>query len=1199
YLNRLDRALRRLQTLFTPEQYEVLFEKPLNETASRAARKIPVNAAVVVRKTTGGLDRHIELSAGYKKGKWIKRNVFVKADDAEAVREFRERYSDTDVYRSTYEYLCDRTPEKGVTRFCPKRGDFVIELESETGEHHENVACALKAARHCAKVIEGALVVPRDAISYLYNGGKSFYLIIPQRTLGLPDCVELNVIYERVARHIRDNMDEKYRGMVDMSLYNHDRPLRIPGTTHPKHGLYNTRLTTDEFFNLAAQDIIRLARLPRETANCELHFEDSAASASIVHELTKDIPRTESFDSTRKPLRINMAKKNWHVKTISYLRERGLPVRIPCAETLTALIHSGGHTGFEGRVKLVTELRDAGESEEDIIRIFTDSPHFHEKYFNDIVRADTRPHDERNGTGYMIRPDIWNDYSGISCARCQEWCSPGECYRNAKVSFFNEDDSPNPAEFRDTAREALRAALTEIMCGGNEDNPFGYPINLVEAPMASGKTYQAVAMALELAAKKRRSLILAPDHTVCAEAVGMAEGMEKPDGRALVHLVGKNENSCADIAAMVGPCSSCKFGVKATLKKAPEFVEELLSSLNGIYSLTRMKEMLAELDKEPGAPRMCLRTLSMLIAPRADIVAAPFVFLIDHNLSVILGELPDHIFIDEGDTFADQLADYYRRSITVALPRVTNSGCIHTCRKPRCNHCKLSYSSVYVGGDMEPRARASDSAAFGDPADFIDALEDALNAVRREIGRGVVRRDIFDLDAVERNIGNLRAVLKPKSHYLRSGETDITVAEHLARENAALVASPGATHEVVDTGPVFGAEGEITKFPFVKFEKVLKESGEIQRDEEPLDRDSLSAFRFAVSSIYTDRETYSYYKDGDPAYRNCVNIFLKFAEFCENAPGGALLRHAPRCAVTESACKIVLSYIDDFYFDLLMFRLMLCRTAFMSGTFMNLRMAAAALLLKESRIRYYTAPVKMHDKCALVLHNSALGAAYMAGDVRGNSVKPKVLNYDSFFNFFSYCIDLLGDGVHLYYFGKNKNTARALYHAYKQNGGRLPFKANLVNSNGDIVFSGSDEPLFQANAPPEVKKHLERESRMFIDNYRSSRSRGKNLPDFQLSIADGNGRANFDRFFDYVAAINRATGQKITMGELLDYNRARVVCQAMLRTPRDDRHKHLIVYNGDMSMFDAPEYLRNRVVLAEDIYRDYFEGTRKKRFEEL
>ncbi|MFH1540101.1 MAG: DNA polymerase domain-containing protein, partial [bacterium] len=1076
YRNHLNRALRRLQPLFTPEQYAILFEKALSETALRAAEKISVGAAVVVKKTSGGLDRYIELSAGYKKGKGVKRNVFVKADDAEVVREFREKHSDTDVYRSTYEYLCDRTPEKGITRFCPKRGGFVIELENETGEHPENVAGALEAARHCAEVIERTLAIPRDAVSYFYNGGKSFYLTIPQQSLGLSDCVELNFIYERIARHVRDSMDEEHRGAMDMNIYNHDRPFRIPGTTHPKHGLYNTRLATEEFFNLTAQDIIKLSRLPRETTTGELRFEDYAETNAIIHDLTKDIPRTEYFDPTRKPLRINMERKNWRAKITGYLRDRGVPVCIPCVETLTALIQSGGHTGFEGRVKLVTELRDAGETEEEIIRIFMDSPHFHEKYFNDIVLPDTRSGDERNGTGYMIRPDIWNDYSGISCARCQEWCSPGDCYRNTKIQFFNEADSPDPAEFRDTARDALRAALTEIMFVADSDGPPDMRINLIEAPMASGKTYQAVSMALELAAKGKRSLILAPDHTVCAEAVSMADGMEKTGDGTLVHLVGKNENSCADIAAMVGPCSSCKYGVKAVGKKAPEFIEELLSSLDGIYSLSRMKDMIAEMNNKPGATRMCLRTLSMLIAPRADIIVAPFVFLIDRNLSDILGELPGNIFIDEGDTFADHLADYCRRSLTVALPRVTNSGCIHSCRKPRCNHCKLSYSSVCVGGDMEPRTRATESTTFSDPADFIHALEDALHTVRQEIARGIVRRDIFDIAAVERNIGNLRVLLKPKSHYLCAGETDITVEEHLRRENAALIASPGATHAVVETGPVFGSEGEITKFPFVKIEKALAEPDEIQYDEEPTDRDSYAAFRFTVSSIYADRESYAYYKDGDPAYRNSINVFLKFAEFCEHAPGGALLRHVPKCGGVESACKIVLSYMDGVHFDDLMFLLMLRNTALMSGTFMKLRMAAAVLLLKESAIRYYTAPVKMHNKCTLVLHNNALGNVYMAGDVRDNPVKPKVLNYDSFFNFFNFCIGLLGDGIHLYYFGKNKNAARALYDAYKRNGGRLLFKANLVNSNGDIVFSGNDELLFQSNASPEARKHLERAS---------------------------------------------------------------------------------------------------------------------------
>lgn len=1201
YLSRLSGALARLNPLFTSQQVKVLFGDNPSKTPSKALEAIKVSSRIIRKTLNGGLTAYWELSSGFKSKKGVRRNIYVRADDDDAIRDFVEKNRNRDVYRSTFNYFCDRTPEKGITRFCPKSGDFIIELESETGDQLLNVSGALAAARHCAEVIENELSLPRDALTYFYNGGKSFYLSVSQAFLGVPDCVELNVIYEKLARHIHSLMRPEYQGAVDLNLYNHDRPLRFPGSVHPQYGLYNTRLTTDEFFSLSAEQIIRLAAFPREIPDDNTGEVHAFTVKEVVHAITKDIPRTEYYDPTRKPLRINMEKKNWHAKIVNYLLEQDMPVRIPCVETLTALIHSGGHTGFEGRVKFVTELRDAGKSEEEIIRIFMDSPHFYEKYFNDFVLPDTRPGDQRNGTGYMIRPDIWNDYSGINCSKCQEWCSPGNCYRNIQITGFDEASSPDHSEFRDKSREALRAALTEITSDtiSEEESKPDLRINLIEAPMASGKTYQAVSVALDLASKGKHSLILAPDHTVCAEAVGMADGMEKTSGCTLVHLVGKNENSCEDIAAMLGPCSSCRCGVKAIVKKAPEFVEELLSSLDGIYSLSRMREMIGEMNKKQGAPQMCLRTLSMLIAPRANIIVAPFVFFIDRNLSGILGELPAYIFIDEGDVFTDQLMEYCRRVLTVALPRITNSGCIRSCRKPRCSHCKLSYSSVFVGGDMEPRARASESSTFGDPADFIDALEDALQIIRQEIRRGIVRRDIFDLDAIEKNIVNLRAVLKPKSHYLRASETNITVEEHLRRENEALVSSPVAGREIVETGPVFGFKGEITKFPFVKLEKALSKPDEIQYDEEPPDHDTYPVFRFTVSSIYADKESYTYYKDGDSSYRNSINIFLKFAEFCEHAPGGALLRHVPRSGETESACKIVLSYMDDIYFSDLVFLLQSHRTALMSGTFIKLRMAAAVLLLKESAIRYYNAPVKMHNKATLVLHNSKLGDVYMSGDSRNNPVKPKVLNHNSFFVFFNYCIGLLGDGIHLYYFGKNKNAARALYDAYKRNTGKLLFKANLVNSNGDIVFSGGDEPLFQSNASVEEKIHLDRASRMFLDNYRSSRSRGKNLPDFHLSIADGNGRANFDHFFDYVAAINRSTGQKITMGELLDYNRCRAVCQAMLRTPRDDTRKHLILYNGDMALFDVPKYLRNRVMLAENIYCEFIEGPKKEKYGEL
>ncbi|MFH1539128.1 MAG: DNA polymerase domain-containing protein, partial [bacterium] len=1117
YLGRLDGALRRLQRLFTPEQYELLFEKTASETARRAARKISVGSTVVVKTASGDLCRYVELSAGYKKGKGVKRNVFVKSDDADAVREFRKKYSDTDVYRSTYEYLCDRPPAKGLARFCPKRGDLVIELENETGEQLENVAGALEAARHCAGVIERTLAIPRDTISYFYNGGKSFYLIVPQCALGLPDCVELNVIYERVARHVRDNMDEKHRGMLDMNLYNHDRPLRIPGTAHPKYGLYNTRLTNDEFFNLDPDKIVRLARFPREAASGELRFEDSATTHAIINELIKDIPRTEHFDAASSPPRINMRKKNWHKNIMSYLRQRGVTVRIPCVETLAALIQTGGHTGFYGRAKLITELRAAGKSEADIIRIFMDSPHFHEKYFDDIVLTDNRPDSERNETGCMLRRDIWENYETISCSNCQEWCSPGECYRNAKAPLFNEDESPEFEEFQAAAQADIENALSEIV--GLDFNTGGFfKLNMIEAPMASGKTYQAVKTAINLANEGKKSLLLAPNHTACREMTDMASGMgHLAPHRRLAHLVGKNENSCSDISAMVGPCASCRCGVKAFQKKKPEFIDKFLSEHDGVFSLDRMKALVSGINQKLGKNTICLRTLSMLIAPRADIIIAPFIFFIERNLRGIFDPLPHYFFVDEADLFADQLNAYCHRSITVALPRTTASGCMRFCRKPRCNHCKLSYSALCVDGNMEPRARAAESSLFDDPADFIGALEDAAKTVRDEIRRGVVRGKLFDMDAVQENIERLKTLLKTKKHYLKPDESRISVEDHLRRENAALCESPGGIHVVVETGPIFGCEKEIMRYPALKFMKALIAPEEVQYDEAAPDGDEEAAerFRFSVSNIYVDREAYGFYKDGDAVYRNNINVFIRFLEFCENAPdGGALLRHIPRNGENEAACRIALSYLDVEYFEEIVFMLRIRSAIMMSGTFIEPRMAAAALLICEDEVNYFKSSARMHNRCTLVLHNSGLGDVYMAGDTRDNPVKPKALNHDSFFTFFNRCVDIAGDSLNLYYFAKNKNAAKSLYDSYKRNVGAMRFKAKLADSHNNLISCAEDEALFHSQASEETRMHLERASLMFVDNYRSARARGKNLPDFHLSIADGNGRANFDPFFD-------------------------------------------------------------------------------------
>ena len=463
YLQKLDRALHRLQPLFTPEQYRLLFHAPSSEITLRMTGKISVGASAVAKEATGTLNRYVELSQGYKFKKGIKRHIFIPADDGDAIREFREKYSDTDVYVSTFQYLCDRLPDKYNTRHCPKSGDFIIELESKTDDQSQNVQNALAAARNCVETIENVLKIPRSEITPHFNGNKSIYLSIPQDALGIPDCVELNVIYERLAGHIVEHMSEEQRCAVDMNLYNHDRPLRIPGSTYPATGLYNTRLTSAELFTLDAQEIIRLARYLRDDIAPAPADFDTSETHTLVGEITRDIPRTEQFNSSGKMPRVNMEKSSWRKNIADYLRLRGVTVRIPCVEAISAVIHSGGSIGFTGRAKLITELKAVGTSEAAIIRIFMDSPFFFEKYFNDAVVADTRPEDERNDTGYMLREDLWNDYHTISCARCQEWCAPGDCYRNTKISFFTGKASPPFKDFRDEAREALKFALDKAI----------------------------------------------------------------------------------------------------------------------------------------------------------------------------------------------------------------------------------------------------------------------------------------------------------------------------------------------------------------------------------------------------------------------------------------------------------------------------------------------------------------------------------------------------------------------------------------------------------------------------------------------------------------------------------------------------------------------------------------------------------------
>lgn len=66
---------------------------------------------------------------------------------------------------------------------------------------------------------------------------------------------------------------------------------------------------------------------------------------------------------------------------------------------------------------------------------------------------------------------------------------------------------------------------------------------------------------------------------------------------------------------------------------------------------------------------------------------------------------------------------------------------------------------------FEPRARTTESSVFDDPSDFICSLEDSARTVRDEIERGVIRGNLFDMDAAIENIERLNTILKSKKHY--------------------------------------------------------------------------------------------------------------------------------------------------------------------------------------------------------------------------------------------------------------------------------------------------------------------------------------------------------------------------------------------------------------------------------------------------
>ena len=152
-----------------------------------------------------------------------------------------------------------------------------------------------------------------------FSGKKGFGIEIPREAFGITPDIRNTKAIEQLAKFWMDETGIQ----LDLAIYSKRRLIRSPGTRHQKSGLYKIPLTSEELFTLTVDQIVELARTPRNipdemdyTQNPNLVEGWRAALENVsLYENEKGTPCNLSELEKGKPQRGELPE--WALKVIS------------------------------------------------------------------------------------------------------------------------------------------------------------------------------------------------------------------------------------------------------------------------------------------------------------------------------------------------------------------------------------------------------------------------------------------------------------------------------------------------------------------------------------------------------------------------------------------------------------------------------------------------------------------------------------------------------------------------------------------------------------------------------------------------------------------------------------------------------------------------------------------------------------------
>jgi len=121
---------------------------------------------------------------------------------------------------------------------------------------HPDLLPALECARLLSDLFLDRWRIDPHGLQIYFSGAKGFHFMLDTRLFGkLAPAHDWPKIFDALRRHIAQHLPDRLREVVDLSIKDRMRLLRLPNTVHEKSRLYKTLVTPADLVKLNADEI--------------------------------------------------------------------------------------------------------------------------------------------------------------------------------------------------------------------------------------------------------------------------------------------------------------------------------------------------------------------------------------------------------------------------------------------------------------------------------------------------------------------------------------------------------------------------------------------------------------------------------------------------------------------------------------------------------------------------------------------------------------------------------------------------------------------------------------------------------------------------------------------------------------------------------------------------------------------------------